>query len=283
MNIQNIPRKDKTIKRAVLPKTDALLLFDYSQIEYRLWAWYLAKQTDDWQGVEIFREGRDIHAETAKAMLTAIGREFHDPLTDEERQFGKTGNFAAIYSGGIPTIQRQTGCDKATARDLANAFHGRYPNLGRWEWKGRGFTDPDPDTLNGQLVSRLRERKYITTLWGRHLHPTEDRKALNALIQGGAADLMKAAMVRTYDWYEEQELESHMVLSVHDEISFDAVESEIPLLLENVPKLMTDEPMLTDVMPIEVDAKLSFTNWAEAQEVTFEPGRELYRVPQTVG
>jgi DNA polymerase-1 len=200
-------------------------------------------------------------------MLSAIGQEYHDPLTDAERQVGKTGNFAAIYSGGVPTIQRQLGCTNSVARQLADAFHERYPLLGRWKWEGRGFSDPGADTLNGQICSRLRERGYITTLWGRHLHPLEDRKALNALVQGGAADLMKASMVRLARAFDYHGLQSHMVLSVHDEIGFDVREEELSMLLELVPQEMCAEPMLTEVIPLAVDMKASYENWADAKEV----------------
>lgn len=225
----------------------------------------MAVVCDDWQIVEAYKEGRDFHAETAKAMLTATGQGFSDPLTDAERQVGKVGNFAAIYSGGIPTIQRQLGCDKGTARRLADAFHGRYPKLGRWKWEGRGFADPDPDTLNGQIVSRIRERGYITTLWGRHLHPEEDRKALNALIQGGAADLMKQAMVRIHKFCIREGLRSHMVLSVHDEVGMDCVEDELPILQGILPELMGDET-LEEILPITVDMVTTTGSWADAKE-----------------
>ena len=248
-----------------MPKLDLLLFADYSQIEYRLFAWYMAEQVGDRQAVEAYKSGKDFHEETAKRMLEATGKTYSTPLTDAERQVGKTGNFAAIYSGGTPTIQRQLGCSQSVARELADAFHGQYPLLGRWAWRGRGFSDPDPHTLNGQIVSRLRERGYISTLWGRHLHPLEDRKALNALVQGGAADLMKASMVRLARAMVG--MESHMVLSVHDEIGFDVREGELPALLELVPEAMCDEPVLTAVIPLAVDMKMSYDNWADAKEV----------------
>lgn len=271
MNMQNIPRADKTVKAAVQPKLDLLMFFDYSQIEYRLWSWYMAMQCDDWQGVETFREGRDIHEETARGMFEIMGWEY-DPENDEHRQYGKTNNFSAIYAGGVQTVQHQLACDKSTAAQLVDAFHGRYPLLGRWEWDRGRRRDPDGDTLNGQIVARLRERGYITTLWGRHLHPTEDRKALNALVQGGAADLMKASMVRVAHWLRDEDYTSHMVLSVHDEIGLDVREDEKDALMLAIPRLMADEPDLTEVLPIEVDCKISYTNWAEAKEEVYERG-----------
>ena len=151
MNIQTIPRKDKIIKAAFFPKLDYLLFADYSQIEYRLFAWYMAMQVDDWRGVEAYHEGVDFHEAQAIRIHEAMGWEYTGE--DAQRQIGKTSNFAAVYSGGIPTIQRQLGCDKRTARQIADAFHNDNPGLGRWKWEGRGFSDPDPASLNGQLVS----------------------------------------------------------------------------------------------------------------------------------
>lgn len=264
MNIQTLPRKDTIIKQAFVPKLDAFIFADYSAIEYRLYAYYMAVVMEDETAADIFRGGGDIHAEQAKRIYEALGWEYSEPLEDSVRQVGKTSNFAALYSGGIPTIERQLGCDKATARRISDAFHDDNPRLGRWVWRGRGFVDPDPDTLNGQLVSRLAERGYITTLWGRHLHPEEDRKALNALIQGGAADLMKQSMVKIHQ--ELKDMQSHMVVSIHDEIGFDCVDEEVAYLLDNIPIWM-DDPMLSEVLPIDVDIKLSRESWADAKEI----------------
>ena len=223
----------------------------------------MAVQVEDEAAADVFRAGKDLHEQQAIRIHEALGWEYELPLTDAQRQVGKTSNFAALYSGGIPTIVRQLGCDKRTARAISEAFHADNPNLGRWKWEGRGFSDPDPDTLNGMLVSALRERGYIRTLWGRHLHPDEDRKALNALIQGGAADLMKQAMVNIWEWLNLHRLESHMVLSVHDEIGLDCPEEEVEFVCENLQPLM-DDAQLSDVLPIEIDIKTSTTTWAEA-------------------
>jgi DNA polymerase-1 len=266
VNVQNIPRNDTIVKSAIIPKLDCLLLADYSQIEYRLFAKYLLDLVDDSWAVDQFKAGKDFHEETAKRMLEAIGRDYHDPLTDEERGVGKTGNFAAIFSGGIPTIQRQLGCSKGTARRLADAFHEQYPLLGRWEWKGNGFSDPPSHTLNGQLVATLRAQGFVRNLWGRHLHPEEDRKILNAVVQGGAADMMKQAMGVIDGFMTDRDMVSHMVNSVHDEVKLDCVEDEVPYLIENLPSWM-DDATVSDTLPVEVDMKISYTNWGEAEKI----------------
>src|ERR1044072_4462370 len=266
MNIQTIPRKDKIIKAAFFPKLDYLLFADYSQIEYRLFAWYMAMQVDDWRGVEAYHEGVDFHEAQAIRIHEAMGWEYTGE--DAQRQIGKTSNFAAVYSGGIPTIQRQLGCDKRTARQIADAFHNDNPGLGRWKWEGRGFSDPDPASLNGQLVSTHAERGYVRTLWGRHLHaePGEERKLLNKLIQGVAGDRMKKAMVNLADSLSQNHMESHMVNSVHDEIAVDVVADELEDVALLMRETMCDEPQLTEVIPITVDMKLTDTSWAEADD-----------------
>ena len=266
MNIQTIPRKDKIVKAAFFPKLDYLLFADYSQIEYRLFAWYMAMQVDDWRGVEAYHAGVDFHDAQARRIHEAMGWEYTGE--DAQRQVGKPSNFAAVYSGGIPTIQRQLGCDKGTARRIADAFHADNPGLGRWEWKGRGFTDPDPLSLNGQLVATHADRGYVRDLWGRHLHAEsgEERKLLNKLIQGGAADLIKKSKVNMYDALVERGLQSHLVLSVHDELAIDGVEDELPIVAPLLREVMCDEPQLTEVLPILVDMKLTRSSWAEAED-----------------
>lgn len=266
MNIQTIPRKDTLVKSAFFPKQDYLLFADYSQIEYRIWGWYMSEQVGDERIVQSFKEGKDVHEEQAKRILDALGREYGEPLTDAERQIGKTSNFAAVYAGGIPTVQRQLACNPSTARSIVDAFHADNPLLGRWEWKGRGFSDPGAETLNGMLVSTMRDRGYIVDLWGRELFPEIERNALNQLCQGGAADLMKKAMVTVYEGLQKEGLDSHMVLSVHDEIGIDGIEAERDYLIEKLPEWMDDET-LAAVLPVEIDMKLSYESWALAKEV----------------
>ena len=260
MNFQNIPRGDDRVKAAFVPKLDALVFADYSQVEYRLFAKYMNDMVGDSWAVEQFLAGLDFHVETAKKMLAAIGKEY----TEGDRDYGKTGNFAAIYGGGVPTFQRQLGCDKSTARELADAFHEQYPLLGRSEWVRGRRRDPAPHTLNGQLAANLRLNGCVRTLWGRELHPEEDRKILNSLCQGGAADLIKLAMLNVEDQLVAADCRSHLVLSTHDELGFDCVEEEVSFILENVEDWMGDE-QVEATLPLEVDIKMSYTNWAEAK------------------
>lgn len=243
MNLQNIPRSDKTIKRAFCPKLDALLFFDYKQIELRLLAYYMAAVGDTSMARVFMQEDPDLHAESAAAAL-GLDRE----LTDEERQIGKTLNFSIVYGGGRPTVMKQLGITWMEAGRLLENFHRRWPGI---------------QLLNSTINDVLDQRGYIKTLWGRHLHPESRHKALNALVQGCAADLMKAGMIRVHHYLKDNE--SHLVLTIHDELILDAYEPEIPMLVSDVPELMKNEEV-HKVVPILTDCEISRTTWADKEE-----------------
>ena len=114
------------------------------------------------------------------------------------------------------------------------------------------------------IQGRVSERGYITTLWGRHLHPRSLHSALNALIQGCAADLMKWAMIQVHNWTKDEQLVSHLINTVHDELILDAIKDELPLLAERVPELMTFEPVQA-VVPIKPEPDVSWTTWADKE------------------
>lgn len=244
MNIQNIPRTQKDVKRAFLPKLDAFLFFDYKAIEVRLLAYYLSRSIGDTSLAKEITEGMDPHSVTAQGLFNK------EEVTDEERQAGKTLNFSIIYGGGTPTVMRQLNVPYKEARRLLKAYHDTRPGIKR---------------LNTSIADTLKARGYIQSLYGRHLHVQEDHKALNALIQGSAADLMRDAVVRVhtelYDKYA-----SHIVNIVHDEIVLDASANEIPALVKIIPNLMGNKTV-EEYVPIEVDCEISHTNWAEKKEM----------------
>jgi DNA polymerase-1 len=241
MNYQNIPRSDKVVKQAFIPKLDALLLCDYKNIEPRLLAFYLDSIGDPGL-VNAIKAGEDVYESLARSALGIQGE-----ITDEQRQVGKTVYLAMCYGGGTPTLERNLGISYTQARQILDRFRMAMPSMGK---------------LNQALAETLQRRGYITTLYGRHLHP-DPRKAINALVQGCAADVMKAALVRLDAALVEKE--SHMVSVIHDEVIFDCVEGELPWLAENVPVLMRDE-RVHSVVPIEVDVEVSRTTWAEKEK-----------------
>jgi len=243
MNVQNIPRSQKDVKRAFVPKLDAFLFFDYKAIEVRILAYYLARSIGDGSLADEINRGADPH------LVTAQGLYRRENISDEERQVGKTLNFSIIYGGGTPTIMRQLDVPFKEARRLLKAYHDTRPGIKR---------------LVQTIDTTLDKRGYIQSLYGRRLHVLEPHKALNALIQGSAADLMRHSVVRVnellYDNYT-----SHIVNIVHDEIMLDVDRNEIVTLVNTIPTLMGNKTV-EEFVSIDTDCEISYTNWAEKEE-----------------
>lgn len=243
MNVQNIPRSQKDVKRGFVPKLDAFLFFDYKAIEVRLLAYYLARAIGDNTLASEINTGADPHRITAQGLYN------REDISDEERQVGKTLNFSIIYGGGTPTIMRQLGVPFKEARRLLKAYHDTRPGI---------------KALNENIAQTLEARGYITSLYGRRLHVLEAHKALNALIQGSAADLMRDSVVRVnqvlYDNYA-----THIVNIVHDEIILDADKNEIKQLVSVIPPLMGNKNV-EQFVNIETDCEISYTNWADKEQ-----------------
>lgn len=244
MNFQNIPRHDKVVKRAFVPKLDALFFFDYSQIELTLLAYYMTSVGDRSMANALIA-GDDLHVESAKGALN-LDRD----LTDEERQVGKTLNFSLVYGGGRPTLMRQLDITWPEAGKLLRGFHRRWPGVA---------------LLVEAIKQKCETQGYIKTLWGRHLHPESQHKALNALVQGCAADLMRSALVKVHKHAGEQGWESHLVSNIHDEIIMDVETDDFHSVYTEVPKLMDHQPV-SSIVPISVDVEWSTTNWAEKEK-----------------
>jgi DNA polymerase-1 len=231
-----------------------LFFADYPNIELKLLAWYL-DHIGHPEMAEVFRDGADLHRTTA----AMIFKKEIDEVTDGERQIAKRLNFSIVYGGGIPTLLDQGMAKNAVeALSLLRKFHDAWPAIG-WESKRR---PADAGTLVWYIKQRVAERGYVTTLWGRHLHPRSVHSSLNALVQGCAADLMKWALIEVHKWTIEADLQSHLINVVHDEVMLDAVKKELPLLAVKVPELMTFKA-IEDVVPIRPEPDLSFTNWGQ--------------------
>ena len=157
-----------------MPKLDALLFFDYKQIEPRLLAFYL-HSIGDTKLADTLNQGVD----TYTAIVSGIyGR---SEVSDEERQTGKILFLSLMYGGGIGTVMRQFNVSASEAKRMVEQFHRAWPGV---------------RLLQAAIASRLDKRGYITTLYGRHLHPESPHKAINALIQGCAADIMRNALIQ---------------------------------------------------------------------------------------
>lgn len=221
------------------------MYFDYASIEPRLLAYYMATQGDDSLAAE-FRGGKDVYVETAKKL------ERFDEIGDRERQIAKQLMLSMIYGGGVPTLIKQLKIDRREAAGLLKAFHKARP----------GVKD-----LKEAVWGRIQQRGYVNTLFDRHLHPQSAHLALNALIQGCGADLIRDAMLKIADDLSVPWCISHMVNSVHDEIQLDCKENEIPGLVERIPYLMKNS-MIEVHVPVLTSIEISRTTWADKEEYT---------------
>jgi DNA polymerase I len=241
MNVQNIPRAQKDVKRAFEPKLDAFLFFDYKAIEVRLLGYYLAAAIGDNSLATEINNGRTPIQLLHKDSTTSL-------VTEEQRQVGKTLNFSIIYGGGTKTIMMQLGVPFKEARRLLNAYHSTRPGI---------------KILNEQIAQTLNSRGYISNLYGRRLHVETEHKALNALIQGSAADLMRDSVVRVDKFLAKYA--SHIVNIVHDEIVIDADKNEVNEIVTIIPTLMGNKTV-SRYVSIGTDCEISYTNWAEKEE-----------------
>ena len=252
MNWQNVPRDDKTIKRAVLSKRGALVFADYSQVEPRLTA-YFAEKIGHPAFAEQIRQGVDSYTAVAKLVT---GK---DEVTDEERQTWKRTYLSLLYGGGVRTIMLQfPELDYQGAKQMISTFHSAWPAV---------------RALQNEVIAVHNDRGYIQTPWGRQLHAEEkgEHKLLNKLIQGSAADLMKHAILKVDEGLRSMDLEARMVSVIHDELILDAPLDEVKLLSKTVPVWMSipaTEVGINQIVPITADFEVSTTSWADKTDYT---------------
>jgi DNA polymerase-1 len=264
VNFQNIPRDDKTVKRAIRPKRGSFSFFDYKAIEPRLVAYYTSKL-----GHDDFRQQilAGVDPYTAVAKLVTGKSE----VTAEERQVWKRIFLAILYGAGPKRIREvwieetKTEISLAEAKQYYKKFHSNWPAV---------------RALQDSVVRIHNSRGHIKSIVGRHLHMEEfgDYKLANKLIQGSAADIMKQALLRVDAWLRAHpEIESRMVSVIHDEIIFDGPEHEIPILHREIPQLMRDA-VVHEVVPIEVDHEVSTETWADKIEYSEWEAADLHQV-----
>jgi DNA polymerase-1 len=254
-NLQNIPirtEKGREIRKAFVPRDEGhtLVSADYSQIELRIIA-ALAKEE---QMIEDFKQGLDIHAATAS-------RVYGIPLSDvtrEMRRNAKTVNFGIIYGISAFGLSERLSIPRKEAAEIIEQYFLKYPSI-------KKYMD--------QQVQFARENGYVETILGRKRYLKEiqsgnanirgfaERNAINAPIQGSAADMIKVAMIRIYKEMEQRKLRSQMVLQVHDELVFDARLDELDILLPLIAENMKNAVALE--VPIEVEISHG-RNWLEA-------------------
>ncbi|MGF1553224.1 MAG: DNA polymerase I [Paracoccaceae bacterium] len=256
-NLQNIPvrtEEGRAIRRAFVPEAGNLLLsLDYSQIELRI----LAHVADIAALKSAFRDGQDIHAITASEVFGVP----LDQMTPDIRRQAKAVNFGVIYGISSYGLSNNLRISREEAQKFIDAYFERFPGI-------RDYID---DTLKG-----ARERGYVETLFGRRIHTPgittkgpgrgfAERQAINAPIQGTAADVIRRAMIRVPDAMAEAKLSGRMLLQVHDELLFEVPEGEAEKTVEVVKEVMegAERPAVGLTVPLLVEAG-SGMSWAEA-------------------
>lgn len=226
-NLQNIPvRNDegREIRRAFIPaQGNVFFSADYSQIELRL----VADMSGDATMLDAFAAGHDIHAITA-------ARIYHKPLdqvTGDERRKAKTANFGILYGISAFGLSERLGIPRSESKQLIDGYFATFPGV-------KAYID--------RSVEQAREKGYVTTLDGRRrmlpdinsrnavVRSFSERNAVNAPIQGTAADIIKRAMIAIHNRFEMEGIRSQMMLQVHDELNFDVIPAELPRVQEIV-------------------------------------------------
>lgn len=231
-NLQNIPVRDdegREIRRAFIADPGHLFLSaDYSQIELRL----VADFADDEIMLDAFRHGKDIHAITAAKIY---GKDSPEEVTAEERRHAKTANFGILYGISAFGLSSRLGIPRSQAKDLIDNYFATFPTIHKYM---------------SDSVEKARETGYVSTPMGRKRRLPDinsrnpvvrgyaERNAINAPIQGAAADIIKTAMVRIDNEMRSRQLKSKMIMQVHDELNFDVPEDELPVMQELVSRCM---------------------------------------------
>ena len=253
-NLQNIPVRGedgREIRRAFVPEPGCLFFSaDYSQIELRV----MAHLSGDANMIEAFRQGHDIHLATA----ARIYKKEPDDVTHEERTRAKRANFGIIYGITVFGLAERLGIARDEARSLIDGYFSTFP---------------DVETYMEQSKDTARRQGYVTTMYGRRRRLPDinsrnatvrgfaERNAVNAPIQGTAADIIKVAMVRIYRRFKSERLKSKMILQVHDELNFSVVPSERQRVQTIVIEEM--EHACTLAVPLIADSGFG-NNWLEA-------------------
>ena len=254
-NLQNIPirtERGKQIRKAFIPRDQEHLLLaaDYSQIELRI----IAALSQEDNMIAAFKEGADIHASTAAKV-------FNVPLESvsrEQRSHAKTVNFGIIYGVSAFGLSNQTDLSRAESKALIDTYYESYPKLKAYMNSQVNFARE-----NGYVETVLGRRRYLKDINANNaiVRGAAERNAVNAPIQGSAADIIKLAMIAVQKALDSQKLRTKMLLQVHDELVFDVYKPELEQVKELVKSAM--ENAFTLSVPLDVDLGVG-ENWLEA-------------------
>ena len=254
-NLQNIPIREsrgRELRKTFIPGDDNHLLLsaDYSQIELRL----MAHMSGDPNMIGAFCHNADIHAATAAKIY---GIPLPD-VTSDMRRKAKTANFGIIYGISVFGLSQRLSISRAEAQELISGYFDAYPQVRRY--------------MNDS-IDKARAQGYVETLMGRRRYLPDirsanavvrrmaERNAINAPIQGSAADVIKLAMIHIYNSFRTENLQSKMILQVHDELVFDVLKSEMEQVREIVRREMEGAFPLAIPLTVEMGEG---NNWLEA-------------------
>ncbi len=254
-NLQNIPirtERGRQVRKAFVPRDEnyTLIAADYSQIELRI----IASLSDDTSMIESFNRGEDIHASTASKVFGVSLSE----VTREQRSDAKAVNFGIIYGQGAFTLAQQLNKSRTEAKELIDSYYETFPRL-----KEFIANQVKLAREKGFVETVLHRRRYLKNINSRNaiVRASDERNAINAPIQGSAADIIKIAMIKIQNLLEEKKYKSKMLLQVHDELVFDMHNDEKEELKEIVKTQMENAFKLS--VPLTVDLGEG-QNWLEA-------------------
>ena len=253
-NLQNIPvrtEEGRRIRQAFIARTGCkLMAADYSQIELRI----MAHLSGDDSLLNAFKQGLDIHKATAAEVMGVKLEE----VTAEMRRNAKAVNFGLIYGMSAFGLAKQLGIGRKEAQDYIDRYFDRYPGVHQYM---------------ENIRSTAAKQGYVETLFGRRLYLPEinsknvprrqaaERTAINAPMQGTAADIIKRAMIEVDRWVQKEQLETRMIMQVHDELVLEVPEQELDTVAKKLPELMQNAAMLTVPLLVEVGVG---DNWDQA-------------------
>ncbi len=254
-NLQNIPirtERGRQVRKAFIPRNEdyALLAADYSQIELRI----IAALSEEDNMIQAFLNGEDIHASTASKVFNVPLSE----VTREQRGNAKTVNFGIIYGVSAFGLSNQTDLNRTEAKELIDTYYETYPKLKEYIQKQIHFARE-----NGYVQTVLGRRRYLKDINSRNavVRGAAERNAVNAPIQGSAADIIKIAMIHIHDALKKGKHKTKMLLQVHDELVFDVYKPELEIVKPIIRQEMENAFKLK--VPLIVDVGIG-NNWLEA-------------------